>query len=763
MKRASIIIVFLLFFSAFSIPGQTLITTHLEFLRDKFEINSEVHWGYWIYADRLPEGTYKHIGATGEGVTCVDDVARVGIFYLRNIEIGINKELSIERSKEVFEFLFAMQRNDGSFYNFITADGEYNRYGPTSRPGPNWWSVRALWTLAKGANVFYEIDKELSFELRERAKRTFALLNNNLENGLLDGYTDISSVMLLGICELARYENNAEYIAVINEIAKGIIKKADNNYWEDFGFFDEGKENFNWHGWGSRHIEALVEAYSLTGNLEYLEYAELSAGRLFPFILAFGPVYSIGENLIEFPKIAYAAECMVNSGVRLYEATGKRNYGIFVALMASWFKGFNELGRPMFGENGEGFDGLEPTHRNLNSGAESTISALLSLQSIHLLPENFHNYFSSGLVLLTPGKVMEAEKLNLGLSDADIVSLSKASGGYYVDCKGTTVLRGKIALSDINYEVFVSFLENRAVDNVKLTTKMAQDKSVTNITVSKGIIESGAIKGTGAKERFSVGLQFEGERVFIDQIIFYPELIGIYNPLNDNYLFSNRTDEKIQGIEPLSFLETKEPLIAFSGDEEIVQETLETEKINVSGYTLLDMKHVFDNNGIVDSLSRKEGNFDNYTGVIGASYPEEEMKQSMENGYIYIESVPYLINTEGNDNLRTAGQNLNIGFSARMLYVLGSSDHGNYTDTMTIFYEDGSKEFVNISFSDWCGSSQFGEKSIEFPYRYDIGGNVERIKCRLYVQSFELENKVITSIQLPETITMHIFAITFEY
>ncbi|MFW6120078.1 MAG: hypothetical protein ACOC80_04160 [Petrotogales bacterium] len=760
-------LIFILLFAmasiATSINVNDLKIDHLEFLRDEFEISGEIHWGYWIYANRLPGGTYKHIGATGEGVTCVDDVARAGIFHLRNVEMDINTELSVERSKEIFDFLFVMQRNDGSFYNFVTADGEYNKYGPTSRPGPNWWSVRALWALAKGANVFYEIDEEFSFKLRERAKRTFYLLNKNLENGLLDGYTDISSVMLLSICELARYENNAEYIAVINEIAKGIIKKADNNYWEDFGLFDEGKENFNWHGWGSRHIEALTEAYLITGNTEYLEFAEFSAKRLFPFIVTFGPVYLIGENLIEYPKIAYAAECMVNSAVKLYKVTNRDDYGIFAVLMASWFKGFNELGRPMFGENGEGFDGLEPTHRNLNSGAESTISALLSIQSIDFLPEKFLKDFSGDLVLVTPGIVMESEKLNLGLSDADIVSLSKASGGYYIDCKGTTVLRGEVALSDTYYGVFASFLENRIVENVELTTRMAQDKSITNITVTKGIIESGAIKGTGEKERFSLGLKFADERIFIDQIIFYPEVIGIYNPLNESYLFFNRTDEKILGIEPLSFLETKEPLIVFSGDEESVQETLELEKINMNGYTLLDMNQVFNNNGIVDSLSRKEGNFDNYTGVIGASYPEEEIEELIRDGYVYINNVPFLINTKGNDNLRTTGQIFDIGFLASKCYVMGSSDHGDYTDTMTIFYEDGSTEYLNISFSDWCGSSQFGEKSIEFPYRYDIEGNIERIKCKLYVQSFELKDKVIKSIQLPETITMHIFSITFEY
>jgi hypothetical protein len=297
--------------------------------------------------------------------------------------------------------------------------------------------------------------------------------------------------------------------------------------------------------------------------------------------------------------------------------------------------------------------------------------------------------------------------MNLGLSDADVVSLSKASGGFYIDCKGTTVLRGEIALSETNYEVFASFLESIVIENVEITTKIDQNKSSTKITVSKGITKAGTIKGTGEKERFSFGLKFAGGRIFIDQIIFYPKLIAIYNPLDNDYLFFNRTDEKILEVEPFTFWETKEPLIAYSGEGESVQESLEIEKIDLNMYTLLEMNPVFDNNGIIDSLSRKEGNFDNYTGVIGAAYPEEEIEKLMVDGYVYIENIPYLMNTEGNDNLRTTGQKFSIGLSAKRLHVLGSSDHGDYTDTITIFYEDGTKEYFDLSFSDWCGRSQF--------------------------------------------------------
>jgi hypothetical protein len=56
--------------------------------------------------------------------------------------------------------------------------------------------------------------------------------------------------------------------------------------------------------------------------------------------------------------------------------------------ISAWFFGANDAGQNMYSkETGRCFDGLSsPTGVNVNSGAESTIEALLSLERIEASP-----------------------------------------------------------------------------------------------------------------------------------------------------------------------------------------------------------------------------------------------------------------------------------------------------------------------------------------------------------------------------------------
>ncbi|MDP1142795.1 hypothetical protein, partial [Klebsiella pneumoniae] len=75
------------------------------------------------------------------------------------------------------------------------------------------------------------------------------------------------------------------------------------------------------------------------------------------------------------------------------------------------------------------YDGLERTHRNLNAGAESTISMLLSFQAVQKLPEEIRGYSDERNHLRTPGYVIEAETMDFGLSPARILRDGSVSGG----------------------------------------------------------------------------------------------------------------------------------------------------------------------------------------------------------------------------------------------------------------------------------------------------------------------------------------------
>ncbi len=73
----------------------------------------------------------------------------------------------------------------------------------------------------------------------------------------------------------------------------------------------------------------------------------------------------------------------------LYGATREPKYAVMAGLAASWLTGNNAPAVPMYSAaTGRGFDGINsPTQVNRNSGAESTIEALMTLQAINQYPD----------------------------------------------------------------------------------------------------------------------------------------------------------------------------------------------------------------------------------------------------------------------------------------------------------------------------------------------------------------------------------------
>ena len=87
-----------------------------------------------------------------------------------------------------------------------------------------------------------------------------------------------------------------------------------------------------------------------------------------------------------FPQIAYDIRSVVNGLICLYDITRKKEYGEWAGLAAAWFLGRNPAKRVMYhSETGRCYDGINSSDEiNLNSGAESTIEALMTLLEVAL-------------------------------------------------------------------------------------------------------------------------------------------------------------------------------------------------------------------------------------------------------------------------------------------------------------------------------------------------------------------------------------------
>jgi hypothetical protein len=735
--------------------------SHLEFLRDEFDIEGSVETGYWIYADRQPDGSYRHAQAPGEGVTCVDDVARAAILYLRLFENSAD-ETHYLRAREALDFLLAMQDVDGDFFNFIFADGKINRNGPTSRKGGNWWTARGLWALSTGAWILSQRDPSYSIELARASQKAFRVLLNYERDGLIQGYTDISSVALLGAVELYRISNDLEALNFIKRCSGSLRSKLITDDDSIFrGLVDENAPQEtvpHWHGWGSRQLEALAMTALALEDDELLELAVDTFKDGAVLLLSAGPVYSLAGFVQLFPQIAYAAEAAISTGYTLFSITNDPEIATITALLGSWFIGLNSLGQSMIGPNGEGYDGMEFSHINRNAGAESTISMLLSLERLSRLPDDYEKYFSGKIEQLTSAKVVEAEAMRTGLSEVDTFQGTGISGNAALKVSGVFSLRESVALPPVPYSAFAG-IGNVQTGPVSFTLRLGESRSEGTVSiVQKSIFKVGGITGTGQESTLTLGGKVESGSFDLDQLVLLPDLIALYIPGSDETLVLNY--RAVPGYESGM---TVLPGRIVSTERKIVQvPTVAVDLIENLDQVHLDLRALFDNDGLATADERKSSNFDNPQGIFGASYPAQELEKNLIDGRLEISGVKFEITTMGRDNMRLTGQAVTfVPEVFSRICILGSANHGDYTGQAMLVYEDGTTQNIAVSFSDWCGGPSMGEDiAFTFSSRYDNTGNIERIKCTLYYRCAETLDKPLKTIVFPQIPNVHIFAIT---
>jgi len=75
---------------------------------------------------------------------------------------------------------------------------------------------------------------------------------------------------------------------------------------------------------------------------------------------------------------------MVTAAIEAYRLTNQEKYADMAGHLAAWFSGANDANKIMYSViTGRCFDGIESSSNvNLNSGAESTIEALLAMESV---------------------------------------------------------------------------------------------------------------------------------------------------------------------------------------------------------------------------------------------------------------------------------------------------------------------------------------------------------------------------------------------
>jgi hypothetical protein len=311
-------------------------------------------------------------------------------------------------------FIVEMQSPNGYFYNFLVANNLINTSGATSVNNPNWWSWRALQTLTEAAPILQNKNVQLYNKVQLAINKLIAQIKIDLVNlpettTIINGIiipqwlpagsgTDQSSTLILGLINYCTITNDAVISTYIKKLADGIVlmQQGDTTHFPYSAFLSW--EN-TWHAYGNLQAYALMQAANFLNTPQYATNAMAEVDNFYPWLLqnGFQVSFSIDSNAgaiqilsdTNYAQIAYGIEPMVFAAAEAFKRTGQQKYADMAGHLAAWFLGANAASANMYSVlTGICYDGISsPGSVNLNSGAESTIEALLTLEVVEKYPD----------------------------------------------------------------------------------------------------------------------------------------------------------------------------------------------------------------------------------------------------------------------------------------------------------------------------------------------------------------------------------------
>lgn len=369
----------------------------------------------WTYADRKSDGTFAPIGGgdldevTGhwtQGAYNADDIARAAIVFLRAFA-AFGDDADLATARELLRTLTYLQvtsgQHDGNVVLWMQSDGTLNRSAiPVELPDPSdsdesYWLARTVWALGEGIAVFDAVDEDFTTFLIERLHLALTALGRaslgrygqwdtadgmRVPSWLISGGADATGEAVLGLaaCLVVRPDDD-QFARALDRYAEGIEAMASGSVgaWPFGAILPWTGSQSLWHAWGGLAPAALAAASAVTDR--GLDLAVGDAGVFTPQLLTSGGPHNAWSPVPGEAQIAYGVQSRVESLLRTADATGGDGLRELAALTAGWFFGANPAGEPVYDPaTGETVDGIETDGRlNRNSGAESTIHALLAM------------------------------------------------------------------------------------------------------------------------------------------------------------------------------------------------------------------------------------------------------------------------------------------------------------------------------------------------------------------------------------------------
>jgi len=328
--------------------------------------------------------------------------------------------------------------------------------------------ARTLWALGEGYAAFQAADRHFAAFLKTRMDLAVSALRRDVLTRygtdqiihgvrvpdwlIVDG-ADASSEAVLGLAAYVRAGGGRSARVALGQLAHGIaaMSAGSTTSWPYRALLPWALSRSDWHAWGANMPAALAAAAPALGERSLLAPAVGdTAGFTAQLLTSTGPDNGLLPAPVDASQIAYGADARVQGLLAVGTATHRPGIRQLAGIAAGWFFGQNASGAAVYDPaTGVTRDGVQSDGTvNQNSGAESTIHGLLTMQALDANPDLAALAKASATIATRDGlAVIEAESGSLS-GNATVVQPaspwtgeSQFSGGKYVAAgAGSTIV-----------------------------------------------------------------------------------------------------------------------------------------------------------------------------------------------------------------------------------------------------------------------------------------------------------------------------------
>jgi len=307
----------------------------------------------------------------GSGYT-VDDNARALVFAVRYYQQ--NKSATALRLAHTYlNFLSFVQQPGGAFANYVNSDREI-AHEQNAHENLDDANGRALYALAVTATATH-----LPKQMRENGRQMY-------ERGLAvtKSFTSprANAFCIKSLALLLKHQANADYVLKLTDACNFLVRLYKEQSSREWNWFEPILTYSN-----ATLSEALLIGYAVTGNPDYLKIGKITLDFLISQTFEndmYSPIgqqgwFKQGSHRHKFDQQPEDTASMIETLKTMFDISKDARYQGFLYRTFDWFLGANLRGQIIYDQKTGGcYDGLGEYGINLNEGAESTISYLLS-------------------------------------------------------------------------------------------------------------------------------------------------------------------------------------------------------------------------------------------------------------------------------------------------------------------------------------------------------------------------------------------------